>query len=148
MSGIVAVGAAVGAVALVVPFSHPSDHSSAVQLAAWTVSKQANGTVDVTIRELRDPIGLQQQLRSDGVPASVIFGDGPSSGSGPCQSYGQGQLLSQVVTPSPTAEPADSNATAMTIHPSAIPSDAGIQIITNQTNVGFHLVVATPDCTG
>ncbi|MFZ0091398.1 MAG: hypothetical protein WAL63_17950 [Solirubrobacteraceae bacterium] len=111
------------------------------------MSKQTNGTVEVTIRELRDPTGLQQQLRADGVPASVVFGTGPS-GSGPCQSYGQGQLLSQVVTPSPTAEPADSSATAMTIHPTAIPSDAGIQIITNQTNVGIHLVVASPDCTG
>ncbi len=146
MTGLATVAAAICAAAVVVPLSHSPDHTPTLQLAAWTVSKQADGTVDVTIRELRDPTGLQQTLRVDGIPASVIFGDGPSTGSGPCQSYGHGQLLSQVVTPS-NAQP-DSNARAMAIHPSAIPSDAGIQIITNQTNVGIHLVVASSECTG
>ena len=42
-------------------------------LAAWTVVKQADGKVSVTIRQFRDPAGLQRKLRADGVPASVIF---------------------------------------------------------------------------
>ena len=43
------------------------------QLAAWTVTNQADGGIRVTIRELRDPAGLQRTLRADGVPASVTF---------------------------------------------------------------------------
>jgi len=31
------------------------------------------GDIKVTIRELRDPAGLQRTLRADGVPASVTF---------------------------------------------------------------------------
>ncbi len=34
---------------------------------------RADGTIAVTIRELRDPAGLQSRLRADGVPASVSF---------------------------------------------------------------------------
>jgi hypothetical protein len=45
-------------------------------LAAWTVTKQADGDVRVTIRELLnpDPAGLQAALRADGVPAAVRIG--------------------------------------------------------------------------
>ncbi len=39
---------------------HPSPPVHA-QLAAWTVTKQADGTVLVKIREFRDPAGLQRQ---------------------------------------------------------------------------------------
>ncbi len=51
----------------------PASHQPAVQLTAWTVVTQANGNVVVTIRELRNPGGLQHKLRADGIPASVIF---------------------------------------------------------------------------
>jgi hypothetical protein len=130
------------------PFSAPSGHNPGFKLAAWTVVKRSDGVVDVTIRELRDPAGLQSTLRADGVPASVIFGNGPTTGSGPCQSYGQGQLLSQVVTPSMALGQPQGDMIAMAIHPSALPQAAGIQIITDQTNVGFHLVIASQECTG
>jgi hypothetical protein len=36
----------------------------------------------------------------------------------------------------------------MVIHPSALSSAAGVQIITNQTRVGVHLVTASQGCTG
>lgn len=43
------------------------------QLAAWSVARQPDGLVMVTIRELRDPVGLWRMLRADGVPANVRF---------------------------------------------------------------------------
>jgi len=76
-----AAGAAVAAIALL-PASQP-----AVHLAAWTVVKRGDGTVYVTINELRDPAGLQRTLRADGVPASVTF-FGQENGS--CQRYAGG----------------------------------------------------------
>lgn len=42
-------------------------------LAAWTVTREPNGLVAVTIRQLRDPAGLWRMLRADGVPANVRF---------------------------------------------------------------------------
>ena len=74
LAGVLAVlAAAAFAVTALLPASHPASHQPGVQLAAWTVVKQADGTVSVTIRELRDPAGLQSTLRADGVPASVTF---------------------------------------------------------------------------
>jgi hypothetical protein len=149
VSGLAMLAAAVFAVtALLLSSSQPFSHRLGIQLAAWTVVKQADGTVDVTIRELRDPGGLQHKLRADGVPASVIFGDQPNVQSNPCQSYGHPDLLSNVVTFSTTPGQPQGDAIAMVIHPSALSSAAGVQIITNQTRVGVHLVTASQGCTG
>ena len=52
--------------------SAPSSAPSA-RLAAWTVTRQADGDITVTVNELRDPAGLQRTLRADGVPASVTL---------------------------------------------------------------------------
>ena len=38
-----------------------------------TVDRQADRSIRVTIRELRDPAGLQHTFRADGVSASVTF---------------------------------------------------------------------------
>jgi len=100
MAGALAVAAvaAFGVTALL-PASHQPGHRPGAQLAAWTVAKQADGTVYVTIRELRDPAGLQSKLRADGIPASVIFGVPPNAQPNPCQSYGGGpELLQKVFT--------------------------------------------------
>jgi hypothetical protein len=67
-----AAGAAVAVTALL-PASPPAGHQATAQLAAWTVTKLADGNISVTIRELKDPAGLQRRLRADGVPASVTF---------------------------------------------------------------------------
>ncbi|HEV2377885.1 MAG TPA: hypothetical protein VGS19_37695 [Streptosporangiaceae bacterium] len=138
------VAVAVLAVTTLLPSSHPRSPRPGIQLAAWTVVKHANGTVDVTIRELRNPAALQAKLRADGVPASVIFGNQPN----PCQSYGHPELLSKVITPSTAPGQPQGHAIVMTIHPSALPGSAGVQIITNLSNVGFHLVTASQGCTG
>ena len=78
LTGVLAVAAgAVLAVTTLLPGGHqPSPRPSplpAAQLAAWTVTRQADGTIRVTIRELQDPAGLQSRLRADGVPASVTL---------------------------------------------------------------------------
>jgi hypothetical protein len=64
--------------------SHPAGRQPAAQLAAWTVTKLADGNISVTIRELADPAGLQSTLRADGVPASVTFA---SQQNGACRPY-------------------------------------------------------------
>jgi hypothetical protein len=72
----VAAGAAL-AVTTLAPASHratpPAGRQPAARLAAWTVTELADGNVSVTIRELKDPAGLQGVLRADGVPTSVTF---------------------------------------------------------------------------
>jgi len=84
------VAAAVGtgaAAAVVVGMALPAGHQAGgppVQLDAWTVTKLAHGDISVTIRELRDPAGLQRRLRADGVPASVTFTSHPNPA---CRTY-------------------------------------------------------------
>jgi hypothetical protein len=89
------------------------------QLTAWTVSRQANGEIRVTIRELKDPAGLQRELRADGVPASVRFGNlNPA-----CRQYPMSlALLRQVYS---RQLPHD---VVIVIRPSALPSGTGVQI--------------------
>jgi hypothetical protein len=145
-----AAAAAVVAVTVAVPASHPVGGSSA-QLAAWTVARQDNGSIQVTIRELRDPAGLQATLRADRVPASVTFGGQPNPA---CQGYPfdgspsqRLQLMNGVVT-APAA-----GRDVMVIHPAALPSGAGLQIGTvfqqgSFTGFSVGLVQASPQCTG
>ena len=155
-----AVAGALGAAAAVAfavtaalgPASHPASGPGA-QLAAWTVDRQADGSIRVTIRELRDPAGLQHTLRADGVPASVTF---TGQRNPACQGYPGGgsqsqrrHLLSSVATPA-------GGRNAMVIHPSALPSDAGLQIDAlfqhypgprGSFQVGVGLVQASRQCT-
>ena len=163
-------GAAGGAVVLSLGLSgvfgsagHQPSLPAHAQLAAWTVVKRADGTVVVKIREFRDPAGLQSRLRADGVPASVHFGTLQSGESfldllhfkgNPCQEYSGGENQAQNVV---TGQ--DPIQVGFTVHPSAIPSGAGVQIVAN-SNVGYYpqpvgpmalfewLVQASAQCTG
>jgi hypothetical protein len=127
------------------PSGHPA--GTGIQLAGWTVVKQADGMVDVSIRELRNPDGLQRALRDDGVPASIIFEDSSNAQPNPCQSYGHPGLLQKVVTLTAPERPKQ-NAIAMMIQPAALPNATGVQVITSQASVGVHLVAASRACTG
>jgi hypothetical protein len=102
---------------------HPANHPRTAQLAAWTVARQANGDIKVTIRQLSDPSGLQSTLRADGVPASVtsLAQDDPS-----CRPYPMTQALFTSIYQAQNA--AGSGNTILIIHPSALPSGAGVQI--------------------
>ena len=148
-----AAAAAAFAVSVALPASHPASEPGA-QLAAWTVARQADGSIQVTIRELQDPAGLQRTLRADGVPASVTFTGQQNPA---CQGYPGGgsqsqrrHLLSSVAGPAAGRD-------VMVIHPSALPSGAGLQIYTLFQNypgprgsfqVAVGLVQASPQCTG
>ena len=64
LAGVLAVAAAVAAPVLI------GQHGSS---AAWAVETRADGSVEVTIHQLRDPAGLELQLVEAGIPAYVGF---------------------------------------------------------------------------
>jgi hypothetical protein len=173
------VAAAVGAVAAAVavgvafPASHPAVRPPAasesasppsVRLAAWTVTRQAGGSIKVTFRQATDPAGLQQTLRADGVPVSVTF-TGQQQNTA-CQAYHVS--ASQAFWPYGSRpgplngsgfinhpERAYTTPYAFVIDPSALPAGAGLQIWTSGTpgaadNFQLHvtLVKTSPQCTG
>jgi hypothetical protein len=133
-------------------------HRTTVRLAAWTVVRQANGDVTVTIRQLQDPAGLQATLRADGVPANVSFSGPPVSPA--CDLYHVGTFsaseaqLHRVVQ----LNPGDRSA-VLVIQPSALPSGTGMSIYDRPGEqlppgssfpfpLGVGLVYASQKCTG
>jgi hypothetical protein len=97
---------------------HPDSHPASVRLAAWTVAKQANGDIDVTINQLKDPAGLQATLRADGLPVSVSFSGSTLNQS--CEEYAaSGSTLRAV---------AQFHSDYLAIDPSALPSGTGVRI--------------------
>jgi hypothetical protein len=159
--------AAAAVVAFAVGVALPGSHPAARGLAAWTVTRQADGNIKVSFRELADPAALQRTLRADGVPVSVTFTGrqnpacqpyslpagqsfwpygpkpGPVSGlgSGP-GSFTEPNLKNAYTTP-PDELP------ALVINPSALPSGAGLEIFTpGNQGLQVMLVHASPQCTG
>jgi hypothetical protein len=150
--GVAAVTAgAAGAVLAVTMLATPS-HPTA-QLAAWTVARQSNGDIQVTIHQLRDPAGLQATLRADGLPVNVSFTGPPLSAS--CQPYpATKDLLKSVAHFHP-----GSRSAVLVIHPAALPDGVGISIFDRpglppapQAKGMFPLAVglvqASQQCTG
>jgi hypothetical protein len=144
IAGAVAGAAAVAlAVAAVLPAGHQANRQPPMQLAAWTVVKHGDGTVVVTVRQLRDPAGLQRTLRADGVPATVtFFGHEPRA----CQRYPLDQALMHRVF--------GANGPPLVIRPSALPDGTGVQLSPLHHTPGAPialaagLVHASPQCTG
>jgi len=165
----VAVGVAMSAspVSVAVPPSHPTASHSArsprVQLAAWTVTRQANGTIKITFREAADAGGLQRTLRADGVPASVSRGR-PNRACRPYQPARSSQAFWPFGSrPGPLGgqgsarNPKGSynSPYALVIDPSAVPPEAGMQILLSgrpgagdRFSLAIRLVQASPQCTG
>jgi hypothetical protein len=98
---------------------HPAK-SGGVRLTAWTVAKQANGDIDVTISQLKDPAGLQATLRADGLPATVSF-SGPLRLSPGCQAYNPANT-------SAVSGVAQIHGDHLVIDPAALPSGTGLAI--------------------
>ncbi len=145
------------AVTALVPGSHQPSHEPTARLAAWTVTKRADGDVSITIRELRDPAGLQSKLRADGVPASVRFF--PSRGQqNPCQEYNGSQGLQNKVVHGIHPGHLREQTIFLIIHVSALPPGAGVGLqVTSSAGyvhragdrrLGVALVTASPQCTG
>jgi hypothetical protein len=142
-----AAGAAVAVTALV-PASHQASQPGA-QLTAWTVVKQADGNIYVTIRQFRDPAGLQSRLRADGVPASVTFSGQQNPA---CQLYPY--AADPGLTGKAVSVRSEGQNTLTVIHPSALPSGAGLQFASSLQRPGTVVSVqvdpvrASPQCTG
>ena len=148
LAGVLAAGAA-AAIAVTTLLPGQGSSRPGAQLAAWTVVKQADGTVDVHFHQLRDPARLQRILRKDGIPANVTFITGHHNPPYPCRSYGHPGLKKRVIK-QPTRKPA--GYPIVIIHPSALPGGAGVQIWFHiwphgAAVVGTGLVVAGPGCT-
>jgi hypothetical protein len=163
LSAAVAVAAVAVTVSAVQPRARETRQSVAqgthqrAQLTAWTVARQSDGDVSLTVRQFADTARLQKTLRADGVPASVLT-EGQAN---PCQLYGTTGTagIQNVVTghSGATPEGSASAATIVTIHPSALPSGAGLQVAassgfgrpgTTTGSLGFRLVQASQACTG
>ena len=156
--------------------SHPASGSGA-RLAAFAVTRRADGNIQVSMfHQLRDQAELQQlqaTLRADGVPASITFigqqdpacQPYPVHFSPPSMLRGPGPFpgLLRGVLGSPFQSPLGD---ALVIHPSALPSGAGLQIAvmrgippgpagpwpypkgSGHPVVEVGLVKASPQCTG
>jgi hypothetical protein len=115
---------------------HSSGHSASVRLAAWTVAKQANGDIDITISQLKDPAGLQATLRADGLPVTVSF-SGPMLGAS-CQPYETSRGTLHAV--------GQFHSDYLAIDPSALPSGTGVAIFDDPgTGLGHNPSGTTPE---
>ena len=131
LAGAVAVAAA--AVVVVVLAQQPGTGTRpgpapSTRLAAWTVTEKPPGIIEIKIRELKDPAGMQRELRSDGVPAFVRF---QNQNPPDCLYYpmspARAQKLSQRIFPEPDNAQTADNA-AMVIDATAIPAGVGLWI--------------------
>jgi hypothetical protein len=101
------------------------------QLTAWTVQKEQNGTIDVTIRDLQNLAGLEQKLKADGAPAEVISDKHYPAA---CVDYkAMKEDMASVIMNGPKVP----DEYAFVIHPAAIPS--GTKLLLDVT----HLVTVT-----
>jgi hypothetical protein len=126
-AGAAAAAAAVVASAAIVTRAAGPGGRPAARLAAWTVITQPSGTVAVSIRDLRDPAGLQRALQAHGVPAIVRFHPSGSPMPG-CVIPGGSPLASayQRVFRQPPA--AGRGGPLLRINPAAVPLGAEIGI--------------------
>jgi hypothetical protein len=155
-TAVVTIGAALAVITLL-PASHQATRSVSARLAAWTVTRQADGDISVTIRELSDPAGLQRRLRADGVPASVRFFPSHHQPN-PCQGYDGSQALQHKVAQNLRPGRPRERSTFLIIHPSVLPAGAGVGLQVSSSaghphgpglhQIGLSLVRASPQCTG
>ena len=149
--GLAAALAVLAAAAVAVGVLLPASHQASMRLAAWTVARQDDGTIKVTIRQLRNPAGLQHTLRADGVPASVTFfrTENPACRNIPKPSV---RLTEKVIH----VREYGRSEVVMLVHPRALPGGAGVGIAVGYARLGGKkglafsagLVQASPRCTG
>jgi hypothetical protein len=151
------------AVAALVPGSGraaaPGGSTGTERLAAWTVVSQQDGSVRVALRgaHIRDVAGLQDKLRSDGIPARVarigylrpplnvpgchVFGDWSAEPGG--ISY---TLWRKIFYGPHTGQ---QSIHAFWVYRSAIPRGLGVLVdIYYDGTFGLYVVKASPQCTG
>jgi hypothetical protein len=135
------------------PASSPPISDPGVHLAAWTVTRQADGVIQITFREAADQARLQHTLRADGVPASVDFTGRQNPAcrliQGPVGSVFDGSRFAG------NLKEAYETQDALVIRASALPPGDGVAIWTSGTpgaadnfQLQVSLVKASPQCTG
>jgi hypothetical protein len=128
--------------AAVVLTQQPGTSAPGTHLAAWAVTEKPPGIIEIKVRQLTDPAGMQRELRRDGVPAFVRF----SSQNPPdCLYYRQSNTqnfkLTQQIFPQLSEAQIERNA-AMVIDRAAIPPGVGLWIEftpPQETNLGNGL---------
>jgi hypothetical protein len=167
LPGLVGAAGAVAALALAVAVLIPGSGSARVpggstgteRLAAWTVVSQQGGSVEVILRwpHIRDVAGLQDKLRSNGIPARVarigylrpplnvpgchVFGDWSAEPGG--ISYA---LWRKIFYGPHTGQQSNH---AFWVYRSAIPSGLGVLVdIYYDGTFGLYVVKDSPQCTG
>jgi hypothetical protein len=162
-------GAALAVTTMLSP-GHQAGRPVAAKLTAWTVTKQADGDIRVTVRELSDAAGLERTLRADGLPAAVRFQTDqlplmkslrPGYQIIPgCQSLSPSlSQLDSVFTFYPGLDDSGNwslgeTSKALLIHPSALPDGAGVAIVAfpkdklNFVPMMADLVQKSQECTG
>jgi type 1 fimbria pilin len=101
---------------------HRPNPAASAQLAAWTVAKQPDGDIDVTINQLKNPAGLQRTLRADGLPANVTFSGSVLDPA--CQPDFASMKTLDAVARYNTSD----GSAFLVINPSALPSGTGVGI--------------------
>lgn len=131
---------AAAAAAVVVPTVLPDGGTPALTTPAWAVEAGSHGTIQVMVRDLRNPAGLEHALRAKGIPAYVRFVTDvvkvkPNSVTEyPACTYEQtgpplgvsGRLFNQVFSFPP--DPPRS-AASFIIHPAAVPAGTTVFIV-------------------
>jgi hypothetical protein len=136
------------AVTVLLPAGHPGSgqqtamgsarsgsHPARARLAAWTVARQADGDIVITINQLQNPAGLQSTLRADGLPVNVTF-SGPAL-SASCQPYATSIGVLVAVA---RFDPVDGS---LVIRPSALPSGTGVAIF-DEPGAGAPVLSMSP----
>ena len=122
MAGTLALAAGAALAVTALPASHQPGRPATAQLAAWTVARQANGDIDVTLNQLNDPVALQRTLRADGLPVNVSFSGAPLGAS--CRPYPASREALRAVA----RFSQDHGRAYLVIDPSALPSGSGVSI--------------------
>lgn len=128
-----------------------SSQPSRAQLAAWTVAKMDNGTLKITIRQMRDPSALQATLRADGARVVVTDSLGQPAG---CDEWkgGDYRMGDDVIRMANKTGLPSRDGLEMFLRPSDIPSGAALWIGMDGSQVpgptGFGYLTATAACLG
>jgi hypothetical protein len=144
--GLAGTGAVAAAAALVVGLTGvtgtaPAHHPAVIRTAAFTITRNANGTATLTINPqvLFDPSTLQSDLAQYGIPAKVTTGSFCSSDPAPSG-------FSQVVTFSPALQ-GDSGQQqidnpTITINPATMPAGTELSVGAFQVSNGDDTALA------
>jgi hypothetical protein len=141
--GVLAGLAAGAAVALPLVFGSgapqaPAAGHAGITLAAYTVVRNADGSLTVTINDLRDPQGLERRLAATGVSAKVTVSDqGPFCRRLSSTPWPDREQVLKIFRNNQIGEPAGH---AFTFDPAEVPAGATVVVQILRSAHGFGLI--------